>query len=105
MPDYANMGQHLSDYNEVGRNQVGSNPPDEPHIYGGVRGPSGANLGDFGGGGWGARGQKLIKHPNMDPKSSGGSGGAARPTGEGPGRLLPLREANIPEKLRNKYET
>ena len=43
------MGEPLSDDNEYGRNQVGSNPPGEPHISGGIRGPSGAKLGNWGG--------------------------------------------------------
>ena len=43
------------DYNEFGRNQVGSNPPDEPHISGGVWGPSGAKLGHLGG-------APMVKH-------------------------------------------
>ena len=42
------MGEPLSDDNEYGRNQVGSNPPGEPHISGGIRGPSGAKLGNWG---------------------------------------------------------
>ena len=29
-------------------------PPDEPHISGEVRGPSGTNLGDLEDGGWGS---------------------------------------------------
>ena len=43
------MGEPLSDDNEYGRNLVGSNPPGEPHISGGIRGPSGAKLGNWGG--------------------------------------------------------
>ena len=39
------MAEHRSDYNEFGRNQVGSNPPDEPHISGG--GPGAVALGDI----------------------------------------------------------
>ena len=39
----------MSDYNELRRNQVGSDPLDEPQ----VRGPPGAKLGDLGLGGGG----------------------------------------------------
>ena len=40
-----NMAEHRSDYNEFGRNQVGSNPPDEPHISEGGPGAVGGQIG------------------------------------------------------------
>ena len=44
------MAEILSDYNEIGRNQVGSDPPMTRTFLGGVRRPSGAKLGDLGSG-------------------------------------------------------
>ena len=42
------MAEHRSHYNGFGLNQVGVNPRDEPHFSAGVRGTSGAKLGDLG---------------------------------------------------------
>ena len=46
------MAEHRSDYNDLGCDQVGSNPPDEPHISG--PGPLGTKVDDFVGRGRGA---------------------------------------------------
>ena len=63
------MAETRSDYNDLGLNQVGSNPPDEPHISGGVRGPSGAKLGDLG---VGVRGVHVcFKFPADGPSEPG----------------------------------
>ena len=46
-------------------------PPDELHISGGIRGPSGAKLDDFGGGGWVGRKHKISKSvPLISPRLS-----------------------------------
>ena len=42
---YVFLVEHRSDYNESGRNQVGSKHPDEPHTSGGVPGAVGGRRG------------------------------------------------------------